>query len=187
MTLWRTPSPVPPTTHGLKYLVVLMRRAGARLVGYDNERGKGDQPVHYEGVETPYAFKHRRAAGGRLRSGRKKVARQENEETCRSLRAAPWKRRLAADSSTLGAAPSAEKPFMSRHLAFGRAGTSALPRVLTGRRMELLRLRASGTKLLASGRWRKHLGRDYSNVHADVRKRSPRPACSTCFRGAAAR
>jgi hypothetical protein len=54
MTLWRTPSPVPPTTHGLKYSL-FYGRAGARLVGYDNERGKGAHR-HYEDVETPYAF-----------------------------------------------------------------------------------------------------------------------------------
>jgi len=41
MTLWRVPSPVPPTTHGLKYSL-FYGRPGIRLVGYDNERDKGD-------------------------------------------------------------------------------------------------------------------------------------------------
>ena len=54
MTLWRVPSPVPPTTHGLKYSL-FYGREGAREVGYDNERGKGDHR-HFQGVETAYVF-----------------------------------------------------------------------------------------------------------------------------------
>jgi hypothetical protein len=54
MTLWRVPSPVPPTTHGLKYSL-FYGRAGVREVGYDNERGKGDHR-HFQGVESTYAF-----------------------------------------------------------------------------------------------------------------------------------
>ena len=54
MTLWRVPSPVPPTTHGLKYSL-FYGREGAREVGYDNERGKGDH-WHFQGVETAYVF-----------------------------------------------------------------------------------------------------------------------------------
>ena len=50
MTLWRVPSPVPPTTHGLKYSL-FYGREGAREIGYDNERGKGDHR-HFQGVET---------------------------------------------------------------------------------------------------------------------------------------
>jgi hypothetical protein len=54
MVLWRVSSPVPPSTHGLKYSL-FYGGPGIREVGYDNERGKGDHR-HFEGVETPYAF-----------------------------------------------------------------------------------------------------------------------------------
>ncbi|MGH7047578.1 MAG: toxin-antitoxin system TumE family protein [Stellaceae bacterium] len=54
MVLWRVPTPVPPTTHGLKYSL-FYGRAGLREVGYDNERGKGDHR-HYRGAEMPYKF-----------------------------------------------------------------------------------------------------------------------------------
>ncbi len=56
--------------------------------------------------------------------------------------------------------------FRERHLAF--ENWDALARVLTGRRMELLhyvrRHEVASVRALA-----KALGRDYSNVHADVR------------------
>ncbi len=54
MMLWRVPSPVPPSTHSLKYRLFYGRR-GKREVGYDNERGKGDHR-HFKGTETAYAF-----------------------------------------------------------------------------------------------------------------------------------
>jgi hypothetical protein len=54
MVLWRVPSPVPPSRHGLKYRL-FYGRFGVREVGYDNERGKGDHR-HFQGVETAYAF-----------------------------------------------------------------------------------------------------------------------------------
>jgi len=54
MVLWRVPSPVPPSTHGLKYSL-FYGRPGVREVGYDNERGKGDHR-HVEGKEEPYSF-----------------------------------------------------------------------------------------------------------------------------------
>jgi hypothetical protein len=54
MVLWRVPSPVPPSTHGLKYSL-FYGRAGVREAGYDNERRKGDHR-HFQGVETAYAF-----------------------------------------------------------------------------------------------------------------------------------
>ena len=50
MVLWRVKSPVPPSTHGLKYSL-FYGRPGIREVGYDNERGKGDHR-HFQGVET---------------------------------------------------------------------------------------------------------------------------------------
>jgi len=55
--------------------------------------------------------------------------------------------------------------FQERHLAF--ESWDALPRAMTGKRMELLhyvrRHKVSSVRALA-----KALGRDYSNVHADV-------------------
>lgn len=54
MVLWRVPSAVPPTTHGLKYSL-FYGQSGLREVGYDNERGKGGHR-HFCGVEAPYKF-----------------------------------------------------------------------------------------------------------------------------------
>jgi hypothetical protein len=54
MVLWRVPSPVPSSTHDLKYSL-FYGRLGVREVGYDNERGKGDHR-HFMSVETAYAF-----------------------------------------------------------------------------------------------------------------------------------
>jgi hypothetical protein len=54
MVLWRVPSPVAPSTHGLKYSL-FYGRPGVREVGYDNEYGKGDHR-HFQGAETAYAF-----------------------------------------------------------------------------------------------------------------------------------
>jgi hypothetical protein len=54
MVIWRVPTPVPPTRHGLKYSL-FYGRPGRREVGYDNERGKGDHR-HAGGVETAYRF-----------------------------------------------------------------------------------------------------------------------------------
>jgi hypothetical protein len=47
-------SPVPGSTHRLKYSL-FYGKDGRRLVGYDNEKPKGDHR-HYAGVEEPYAF-----------------------------------------------------------------------------------------------------------------------------------
>ena len=54
MVLWRVPSPVSPSTHGLKYSL-FYGRSGVREIGYDNERGKGDHR-HFQGAEAAYAF-----------------------------------------------------------------------------------------------------------------------------------
>ncbi len=56
--------------------------------------------------------------------------------------------------------------FHERHLAF--ESWDALARVLTGRRMELLRY-VRRHKVVSIRALAKELGRDYSNVHADVR------------------
>ena len=54
MVLRRVPSPVPPSSHSLKYSL-FYGRPGVREVGYDNERGKGDHR-HFQGAESTYAF-----------------------------------------------------------------------------------------------------------------------------------
>ena len=54
MTIWRLPIPDPERPHGLKYSL-FYGRAGERIVGYDNESGKGDHR-HYREREEPYAF-----------------------------------------------------------------------------------------------------------------------------------
>jgi len=52
--VWQVPRSVPPSEHRLKYSL-FYGRPGERIVGYDNERGKGDHK-HVDGVESPYAF-----------------------------------------------------------------------------------------------------------------------------------
>jgi hypothetical protein len=54
MTIWQLPSPTPERPHGLKYSLYF-GRDGKRLVGYDNERGKGDHK-HIGKAESLYAF-----------------------------------------------------------------------------------------------------------------------------------
>ncbi len=54
MVVWRVPEPVPPSEHAFKYRLVFIR-AGQRVVGYDNERGKGDHR-HLGPIETAYRF-----------------------------------------------------------------------------------------------------------------------------------
>jgi hypothetical protein len=54
MVLWRVPKPVSPARHSLKYSL-FYGRPGVRMIGYDNERGKGDHR-HFQGVETAYPF-----------------------------------------------------------------------------------------------------------------------------------
>jgi len=54
MTIWMLHAPVPGSARRLKYSL-FYGRPGLRLVGYDNERGKGDHR-HLEGREEPYTF-----------------------------------------------------------------------------------------------------------------------------------
>ncbi|MEZ5450985.1 MAG: DUF6516 family protein [Thiolinea sp.] len=56
MVIWRVPEPVPPTTHGFKYRLVYIV-GGERVVGFDNERGKGDHR-HWGDAEFTYEFKN---------------------------------------------------------------------------------------------------------------------------------
>ncbi|NVO05725.1 MAG: hypothetical protein HXX19_07200 [Rhodoferax sp.] len=54
VVVWKVPEPVPPTGHGYKYSAVYIVD-GVRVVGFDNERGKGDH-CHLDGKQTPYHF-----------------------------------------------------------------------------------------------------------------------------------
>ena len=54
MVIWRLPSVDSERPHGLKYRLVYVRE-GKRLVGYDNERGKGDHK-HIGEEELVYVF-----------------------------------------------------------------------------------------------------------------------------------
>lgn len=52
--VWRLPNPVRTSMHEYKYSL-FYGRPGLRLVGFDNERGKGDH-MHVAGAERPYSF-----------------------------------------------------------------------------------------------------------------------------------
>jgi hypothetical protein len=52
--LWELPRPVAGSAHTLKYSLYY-GKSGVRLIGYDNERGKGDHR-HYGDREEAYSF-----------------------------------------------------------------------------------------------------------------------------------
>ena len=54
IVVWELDTPLHPCTHCYKYRLYF-GMAGASVVRYDNERGKGDH-VHYGETEQPYAF-----------------------------------------------------------------------------------------------------------------------------------
>jgi len=54
VVVWRVPEPVPPSEHAYKYSLVYIVE-GVRVLGFDNERGKGDHK-HEDGIETKYEF-----------------------------------------------------------------------------------------------------------------------------------
>ena len=54
VVVWLVPSPVDPSRHDFKYRAVYIVD-GKRVVGFDNERGKGDHQ-HIGGREVAYAF-----------------------------------------------------------------------------------------------------------------------------------
>ncbi|MDO8349848.1 MAG: DUF6516 family protein [Gallionella sp.] len=54
IVIWRVPIPIEPSLHRFKYRLVYVV-AGVRVVGYDNERGKGDHR-HSGALELPYQF-----------------------------------------------------------------------------------------------------------------------------------
>jgi hypothetical protein len=57
--IWKVPESIHPSSHTYKYRLVYIVN-GERIVGYDNERGKGDhrhigrreRPYHFEDVPT---------------------------------------------------------------------------------------------------------------------------------------
>jgi len=54
LKIWRVPSSVPGSSHDLKYSL-FYGRDGTRLVGYDNEAGKGDHR-HLGDRQEAYLF-----------------------------------------------------------------------------------------------------------------------------------
>ena len=54
MVIWEVPQPVEGSQHHYKYRL-LYGYAGKRIVGYDNERPKGDHR-HLDEVEEPFRF-----------------------------------------------------------------------------------------------------------------------------------
>jgi Family of unknown function (DUF6516) len=54
IVIWKVPVPVPGSSHLFKYRL-FYGRLGERIVGFDNERGKGDH-CHLDGKELPYQF-----------------------------------------------------------------------------------------------------------------------------------
>jgi len=54
IVVWRVPEPVTPSEHPYKFRLVFVR-SGKRVVGYDNERGKGDHR-HFGKSEMLYRF-----------------------------------------------------------------------------------------------------------------------------------
>ena len=55
LVVWQVREPVPPSAHRFKYRLVYVVD-GERVVGYDNERGKGDHK-HIRGQEYTYLFR----------------------------------------------------------------------------------------------------------------------------------
>jgi hypothetical protein len=54
VVIWRLPRPVSGSSHSFKYRL-FYGYAGKRLIGYDNERGKGDHR-HRGNEEFPFEF-----------------------------------------------------------------------------------------------------------------------------------
>ncbi|MCX7175173.1 MAG: DUF6516 family protein [Proteobacteria bacterium] len=54
MTIWKFSEPVPGSAHAFKYSL-FYGYPGKRIVGYDNERGKGDHR-HFGNRQEPYIF-----------------------------------------------------------------------------------------------------------------------------------
>ena len=54
LVVWRLPETIRPSQHGFKYRAAYAIN-GVRVVGFDNERGKGDH-CHMRGAERRYTF-----------------------------------------------------------------------------------------------------------------------------------
>ncbi len=54
MTIWEVPEPVAASVHRLKYSL-FYGYPGRRMIGYDNERGKGDHE-HLGDLQLEYHF-----------------------------------------------------------------------------------------------------------------------------------
>ena len=54
VVIWKVPEPVLGSSHSFKYRLYF-GGGGIRMIGYDNERGKGDHR-HSDGRELPYIF-----------------------------------------------------------------------------------------------------------------------------------
>ena len=67
---------MPPSEHGFKYRLYA-GKDGQRIVGFDNERGKGDY-MHLLGVETAYKWFGMEAL---LHDFRREVERQRGKST----------------------------------------------------------------------------------------------------------
>ena len=55
MTIWQLAESSPERPHRRKKYSLFYGRDGLRIVGYDNERGKGDHK-HLGAIEAPYKF-----------------------------------------------------------------------------------------------------------------------------------
>lgn len=53
--VWQVPTAVPPSTHNIKYRLVYIVQ-GKRVIGFDNERGRGDHR-HDGDTVTAYQFR----------------------------------------------------------------------------------------------------------------------------------
>ena len=54
VVIWSIPTPLPPSEHSFKYSLVYIVDS-KKVVGYDNERGKGDHK-HINDEELTYTF-----------------------------------------------------------------------------------------------------------------------------------
>jgi Family of unknown function (DUF6516) len=51
MVAWQLPEPIPPSLHSFKYRLVYIVD-GIRILGYDNERGKGDHRHYFDDEQS---------------------------------------------------------------------------------------------------------------------------------------